>query len=440
MSMPLPRKSLPAILNSSPAIMSAAHRALAAREQVLRDYPQWPEWRLQAREVRAAALSRLEELLERLTESVTSLGGTVLKARDGQEARRLVLEVARRHRVKSVVKSKSMTAEEIGLRPALSAAGLGVTETDLGEFIIQLAGDSPAHLTAPALHLNRGRIAELFREHLGEEVSPDPVALSRLAARHLKPRFAAADLGITGVNWAAPDGTLVLVENEGNLRLTAARPRVHLAVMGLEKMVADLADAEVLLRLLPPSATGQRLTALVHFLRGPQPHPQGRRDFYLVLLDNGRSRLAADPELRPALFCLRCGACLNVCPVFQAGAAHLYGRVYPGAIGILLAPYLDPVGDLSELCTQCGACEDLCPVALELPALIRGQRRLSPRFRGLRVLSRAAGQVLSRPLLYRWLEPGLRLAAPLVPALKARVARESFHRRRRRAAARKAKE
>jgi len=422
-------KSLQEILSSAPAVRAAAHRALAARERLLRDYPRWQEWRGQARYLRAEAISRLEELLAELTQAVTAMGGTVLRARDGAEARELILEVARRHQVQAVVKSKSMTAEEINLRPALAAAGFKTLETDLGEFIVQLAGDPSAHITAPALHLDRRRIAALFQEHLGEGASADPEVLTRQAALFLSRHYGAAQMGVTGVNWAAPDGTLVLVENEGNLRLTACLPRVHLALMGLEKVVTRLADAEVFLRLLPASATGQRLTAMVHFLQGLKTHPRGRQDFYLVLLDNGRSRLAADPELRSALYCLRCGACLNICPVFQVGSAHLYGRVYPGALGILLAPYLAPAGDISDLCTQCGACEDLCPVALDLPAKIRHLRRGSPRFRNLRVLSRVAGLALSWPRVYRGLEPGLRLAARLVPGLRGEISPESFHQR-----------
>ena len=220
-------------------------------------------------------------------------------------------------------------------------------------------------------------------------------------------------MGITGVNFATPDGTLVLLENESNLRLTATLPRVHLAFMGLEKVIPRLADLEVMLRLLPASATGQRLTALVHFIRGLKVQPQGNQAFYLVILDNGRRRLAADPELAEALYCLRCGACLNVCPIFQVGAAHLYGRVYPGAIGILLAPYLAPAGDICDLCTQCGACQEICPVGIRLADKIRGLRRHSRRFRQLRGLTTAAGAVLSRPRWYRCLEPATRGLAGL---------------------------
>ena len=239
-------------------------------------------------------------------------------------------------------------------------------------------------------------------------------------------------MGITGVNFATPDGTLVCLENESNLRLTATLPRVQVAVMGLEKLIPSLADLEVLLRLLPASATGQKLTALVHFIRGRKFQPNGPQAFYLIILDNGRRRLARDPDLREALYCLRCGACLNVCPVFQLRAAHLYRRVYPGAIGILLAPYLNPAGDLSDLCTQCGACQEICPVQINLAEKILQVRTRSRRYRGLRVISGLAGQVLARPRLYRGLEPGLRLlqtgGSRRFPGLT--LAPESFHRAR----------
>ena len=365
---------------------------------------------------------------------MTAWGGRVLRARDAAQARQLILDVAREHGVKTVVKAKSMTTEEIGLNPALVAAGLQVMETDLGEFIVQLAGHPPAHLTAPALHLNRHQIADLFAAHLGLRSPAEPEALARLATAYIKPHFFEAQMGITGVNFATPEGTLVLLENESNLRFTATLPKVHLALMGLEKVIPHLSDVEPMLRLLPASATGQRLTALVHFIQGLKVQPRGNQIFYLVILDNGRRRLAADPELAEALYCLRCGACLNVCPIFQVGAAHLYGRVYPGAIGILLAPYLAPVGDICDLCTQCGACQEICPVGIRLADNIRGLRRHSRRFRQLRGLATAAGAVLSRPRGYRSLEPAMRglvgLAARRgwgLPGFSA-IASESFHR------------
>jgi L-lactate dehydrogenase complex protein LldF len=397
-----------AIPRRSAAVRTATHRALAARDRRLTDYPRWEEWRRQARAIKAEAIARLDNLLKTLEQSVTAWGGRVLWAHDAAAANRLILEVAREHKVNTVVKAKSMTTEEIGLNQALAAAGLQALETDLGEFIVQLAGHPPAHLTAPALHLNRRQIAEIFAAHLGARVPAEPEALTRQAATYLHPYFFEAQMGITGVNFASPDGTLILVENESNLRFTATLPKVHLALMGLEKVIPRLTDLEVMLRLLPASATGQRLTALVHFIRGLKVQPRGRQAFYLVILDNGRRRLAADPDMAEALYCLRCGACLNVCPIFQVGAAHLYGRVYPGAIGILLAPYLNPTGDICDLCTQCGACQEICPVGIRLTDKILRLRHPSRRFRHLRLLSAAAGVVLTRPRWYRGLEPAWR--------------------------------
>ncbi|MGB8872138.1 MAG: LUD domain-containing protein [Desulfobaccales bacterium] len=420
------------------AVRAACHRALMARERILQGYPDWQAWRRQARDIKAEAISRLDELLQQMARGVQAWGGKVLWARDAAQARELILGLTREHRVTMVTKSKSMTTEEICLNPALSAAGIRTLETDLGEFIVQLAGDSPAHLTAPALHLDRRQIATIFRERLGTACPQDPAALTRLACDHIQPDFWRAGMGITGVNFAAPDGTLVFLENESNLRLTATLPPVQVALMGLEKIIPALADVEVLLRLLPASATGQRLTALVHFLRGRKFQPEGPQAFYLIILDNGRRRLARDPEFREALYCLRCGACLNVCPIFQLRAAHLYRRVYPGAIGILLAPHLAPVGDISDLCSQCGACQEICPVGIRLTENILKERARSRQWRNLRTLSGLAGQALVRPRLYRSLEPGLRLLQTLAPGRQQppwpalRLSPESFQRRWRR--------
>jgi L-lactate dehydrogenase complex protein LldF len=422
----------PGPLGKSRAVTAAAHRALAARDLILSDYPHWEAWRRQARAVKIEAVARLDELLAGLERAVTAWGGRVLWARDALEACKIIRQIARQHNVKTVVKAKSMTTEEIGLNPALAAAGLTVMETDLGEFIVQLAGHPPAHLTAPALHLNRQQIAELFAEHLKLRSPADPEILSRQAATYLKPYFFEAQMGITGINFAAPDGTLVLLENESNLRFTATLPQVHVALMGLEKIIPKLTDMEVMLRLLPASATGQRLTALVHFIRGLKVRPQGRQAFYLVILDNGRRRLAADREMAEALYCLRCGACLNICPVFQVGAAHLYGRVYPGAIGILLAPYLAPTGDICDLCTQCGLCQEICPVGIRLQDKILWLRSRSSRLRPLRGLTKVAGAVLNHPRWYRGLEPTWRALASIASRRGwggglLRLSPESFH-------------
>jgi L-lactate dehydrogenase complex protein LldF len=363
------------------AVRTATHRALMARERLLADYPQWEDWRQQVRAVKTAMVERWPEYLALLREQVESWGGEVYLAKDAAEANDFILHVARRHRVARVVQSKSMTAHEIGLGPFLARQGLQLTETDLGEFIIQVAGHPPAHLTAPALHLNRSQIARILSDHLHLQAPSDPVALTRLASDYLAGRYAEADMGITGVNFAAAGGCAGVSGKRGEpapQRLPAAgAPGPH----GLGQNDSRACRPGALLRLLPASATGQRLTSLVHFFKGLKSGPRGTQAFYLVILDNGRSRLAAHPELREALYCLRCGACLNICPVFQVKGAHLYGRVYPGAIGALLAPFLPPVGDISDLCTQCGSCAAICPAAIELPRKIRYLRQTAPAYR-----------------------------------------------------------
>ena len=402
-----------------PAIRQAARRALEARAGLLASYPEWESWRQQARATKSLVLSNLDYYLDELRGRVTGWGGQVLEAADGPAAVNLIRDLARKHQVRNLVKAKSMTSEEIGLTAGLEADGFHVTETDLGEFIVQLAGDTPSHITAPAMHLNRHEIAELFVRRLHLPRQSDPVMLSRQGAHYLRPRFWEAQMGITGVNFAAAaSGHLVMLENEGNLRLSAWAPPVHVALMGLEKIIPSLLDLEVFLRLLPASATGQRLTAYVNFIRALKPQFQATQAFYLIILDNGRRRLAADPIFREALYCLRCGACLNICPIFQLGGGHLYGRVYPGAIGILLAPYIGEGADLTDLCTQCGACSHICPAGITLAEHINRLRTRSSLHPVLRACTRAAGLVLAHPRLYRRLVPLWRFISNHLPIEK----------------------
>ncbi len=389
-----------------PAIRAAAQRALAAREKIVTAAPDWDTWRQQAHAIKREVITHLDAYLAELQTKVQGWGGRVLDAADARQANECLTALARRHGSRLVVKAKSMTSEEIGLTAALTAAGMEVVETDLGEFIVQVAGDTPSHLTAPAMHLNRRDIARLFAERLHLPRQTEPEALSRQGAGYLRGRFWQAQIGITGVNFAAAaSGHLVMLENEGNLRLSASAPPVHVALMGLEKIIPSLDDLAVFLRLLPASATGQRLTAYVNFIAGLKPQPQGQQAFYLVLLDNGRRRLAADPLLREALYCLRCGACLNICPIFQIGGGHLYGQVYPGAIGIILAAYLGGHADRTDLCTQCGACTRICPVGIDLAAHIARLRRRSRSHPWLRTAMQGAGFILQHPSLYRGLTP-----------------------------------
>ncbi len=338
------------------------------RAQAIGELSDYEALRERARRIKAETIRNLDEHLERLRENVEARGGRVVFARDGEEALRYIRDLARAHGVRRIVKSKSMTAEEIGLTEHLEAEGLRVWETDLGERIVQLARERPSHLIGPALHKTLEEVREVFRRWLDLDDPPqEPKELARLARTALRDAFFEAEMGITGVNFAvAETGHLVLVENEGNIRLTARLPRVHVALMGWEKVVPSLDDLAVFLKLLPRSGTGQKLTSYVSFF---MPTP----DLHLVLLDNGRTRLREDPELREALYCIRCGACLDSCPSYQAVGGHVFGgSVYMGGIG---AAWTAGIGSLKEaaefhgLCTSCGRCTEVCPVRIDIPWL-----------------------------------------------------------------------
>jgi L-lactate dehydrogenase complex protein LldF len=316
-----------------------------------------------------------------------------------------------------------MVSEEIALNPALTARGIAVHEGDLGELIVQLRGEEPSHITAPALHLNRQQIAALFRRAFGEELEPDPVQLTAAARRHLRARFLAADAGITGANFVvAESGSVVLVENESNIRLATTLPRLHIAVTGIEKLIPRLVDLAPLLTLLPVSATGQKASAAVSILGGARPEGEadGPREFHLILIDNGRRSLLADPILRPALRCIRCGACLNVCPVFQRIGGHGYGAVYPGPIGVVLARALLGQRDSAHAfaCSLCGACDEICPVQVPLTRLILEVRRRAQVAAGVTLerLGHAAYAALSQhPQLFNLALTAARTATPWWP-------------------------
>jgi len=392
------------------------------RAQAIADLPDYEGLRGRARRIKAEAIENLDALLEQLKESVEARGGRVVFARDGEEALRYVRDLIRAHGVRRIVKSKSMTAEEIGLAERLEALGVSVLETDLGERIVQLARERPSHLIGPALHKTLDEVRGVFREWLGLEDPPrEPAELARLARQALRDAFFEAEMGITGANFAvAETGHLMLVENEGNIRLTARLPKVHVALMGVEKVLPALEDLTVFLKLLPRSGTGQKLTSYVS-LFAPRP------GLHLIVLDNGRSRLRADPELREALYCIRCGACLDSCPSYQAVGGHVFGgRVYMGGIGTAWTAGVDGLEEAAEfhgLCTSCGRCTEVCPVKIDIPWLntaIRSRARQleSPRHRrAARVLGEidrwARWGSLLAPLGNRALHsgPGRRLVA-----------------------------
>jgi L-lactate dehydrogenase complex protein LldF len=395
-----------ALGKAGPLLQSMRNAGMASldRPEALRE---------RARAAKREAMARLDEMLSRLEARVQERGGQVHWARSADEANRIVLELARKHGVRSVVKGKSMTTEEIGLNDALSGSGIRVSETDLGEFIIQLAGEPPSHIAAPAIHKTRQQVSELFAR-LGAEPTDSIPDMTRFARRVLRERFLEADMGVTGVNFAvASTGTIVLFENEGNIRLTTTLPRIHVAVMGMEKVIPTLADLDVLLRLLGRSATGQKLPSYVSLLHGPRGGGErdGPETFHLVILDNGRTRILGDPELRETLHCIRCSACLSFCPVYLRIGGHAYGWAYSGPIGSVLTPQLLDRGKASDLpyaCTLCGACAEVCPVMIDLPRLMVALRRRyqeAPDRPRPAVLERFCmglyARVLERPALYR---------------------------------------
>ena len=358
------------------AYQFATTHALLKRKERVREIPEWEELRDRAHELKKQVIENLGTYLEQLEEKVDANGGRVFWASDGREASDYILGLAKRHRVKTIVKSKSMTTEEMKLGPLLEKANIEVVETDLGEYIVQLAREMPSHITAPALHKTREEIGKLFAGRLGIPYTNVPEELCAAARRVLRQKFLTAEMGISGVNFAiAETGTIVVVENEGNARLSTGMPRIHVAVMGLEKVIPRLADLPVFLKLLPASSTGQKLTSYVSMIGSPRRPGEldGPEEFHLVILDNGRTQILADPKMRESLYCIRCGACLNTCPVYQRVGGHSYGSVYSGPIGAVLTPQyqgLEAAKDLPYASSLCGACSEICPVKINIHHLL----------------------------------------------------------------------
>jgi len=354
---------------------------VANRLKVLPDVGELEALRTRCMEIRAHALEKLPDLLERLERRCLENGIRVHWAESVEEGNAIVLEILRSRGVKRLVKGKSMVSEEMGLNHHLESRGIECLESDLGEYIIQLAEETPSHIVMPALHKSRREIAELFHEKFPEIPYTDDVdALTAAARKILREKFLQADAGLSGVNFlVAETGTLCLVENEGNGRMCTTVPPLHVAVTGIEKVVERLADVPPLLSLLTRSATGQRITTYFNMISGPRRRGErdGPREVHLVLLDNGRSRIFADAELRATLRCIRCGACINHCPVYTRLGGHAYGTVYPGPIGSILEPQkagLAKLGVLAEASTLCGACAEVCPVRIPIPRLLNRLR------------------------------------------------------------------
>jgi L-lactate dehydrogenase complex protein LldF len=321
--------------------------------------------------------------------NVMSRGGHVFWAEDSAQACAYICDLAQRHKVKTVVKSKSMVTEEIELAPALEKLGVTVWETDLGEYIVQLRHEPPYHIVTPAMHLNRKQIGDLFREKIEPGLSDDPVELMAAARRKLRQAFFAAEMGISGANFIVADsGAIAISTNEGNGRLTTSVPRIHVAVTGIEKVIPRLEDLATLWPVLATSGTGQPITTYGTLIGGPRRpgEADGPKEFHVVLVDNGRSRLLANAEEREVLHCIRCGACLNICPVFRHIGGHAYGTIYPGPIGSVLTPHLrgPEFEHLSFASSLCGACTSVCPVRIDLHHHLLHNRRDTVKANGAR--------------------------------------------------------
>lgn len=390
------------------------HRALSNYE-VVRDrtrsaFQDWNAARQLAAETKWQAVNHLDRYLEQLADNLEARGTRVHWAGNASQAREIFLGIVRDSKARSIIKSKSMTSEEIHLNEALEKEGFQVVESDLGEFIVQLRKEPPYHIVFPAMHLTRGQISDLFTRELGSEPTQNPEDLTMIARRVLREKYIHADIGFTGANFAvAETGMISITENEGNARLTAALPRVMVTLLGIEKIVPRLEDLALFLPMLSTIGTGQPLTCYNSFYGGPrQPgEPDGPEEFHVILLDNQRTALLAKAEQRDSLHCIRCGGCLNVCPVFRSIGGHTYGTTYSGPIGSVITPHLRGLQEwkhLSYASSLCGACTEICPVKIDLHHhLLQNRRDASDAKPSLfeKLAFGAFSFVITRPTIYR---------------------------------------
>jgi len=424
--------------------LSAATATIRAkRASVVGELPDWEALRDSGSAIKATVMANLPALLEQLEAAVTARGGTVHWAADAAEANRIVTDLVRETGSTEVVKVKSMATQEIGLNEHLASEGIAAIETDLAELIVQLGHDKPSHILVPAIHRNRSEIREIFLREMPDapaDLTDEPRLLAMAARAHLRRKFLSARVAVSGANFAiAETGTLAVVESEGNGRMCLTLPQTLITVMGIEKLLPTFADLEVFLQLLPRSSTGERMNPYTSLWTGVTPG-DGPQNFHLVLLDNGRTHALADEVGRAALHCIRCSACLNVCPVYERTGGHAYGSVYPGPIGAVLTPQLtgihghhDPSGSLPFASTLCGACFDACPVKIDIPTLLvelRGRAVDSDRSRPVRggwtmptgwdMAMRSASWVLSNEKRFAAAERGLS-AGRILAAKKGRI-------------------
>lgn len=375
------------------------------RDRAANSLPEWEQLRERAHEIKSHTMSRLADYLEQFETNAQKLGAHVHWARDAHEHNRIVHAILERHNVRKVVKSKSMLTEECHLNPYLAERGIEVVDTDLGERIVQLAGEPPSHIVLPAIHKKKEDVSEIFHQHLHtpQGVS-DPPFLAEAARQHLREKFLQGEAGITGVNFAiAETGGFVICTNEGNADLGTSLPPVHIACMGIEKLVPRAADLGIFLRLLARSATGQPITTYSSHFHGPRPGCE----LHIVLVDNGRTQLMQSEEFHRSLHCIRCGACMNTCPVYRRSGGHSYGSTVPGPIGSILSPAQNPEqhASLPHACSLCGSCTDVCPVKIDLHLQLLSWRRVLAS-KGLLATTKKVGLsltsfVFQRPWLYK---------------------------------------
>ena len=397
------------------AYRSSTLRMFNGRLQASAEVPGWERLRDRAQALKHEVIEHLDHYLAQFADSVERNGGKVHWAATAEEACGIVRRLAEQAGLRELVKAKTMVSEEIELNHSLAATGIRAVETDLGEFILQLAGERPAHIVAPAIHMTRHDVSDLFVTHIHSEPTDEPERLTAIARRFLRESFQRAGLGVSGANLAvAETGTIALVENEGNIRMCTTAPRVHVALVGIEKLIPRFADLAVFLRLLARSCTGQKLTTYTSLLTGPRrPGEDGPDEMHVVLIDNGRIETLADTKMREALYCIRCGACLNACPVYRKIGGHAYGGIYSGPIGALVTPQLAGLEKAQLLpfaSSLCGACREVCPVKINIPDMLlhlRGKvqehaRLLSPAPVSMteRWGIRAWAWVMQRPRLY----------------------------------------
>jgi L-lactate dehydrogenase complex protein LldF len=397
------------------------------RLRVVAELDDWEELRSAGQAIKARAMATLPEQLERLEGSVQAAGGQVHWARDAAEARALVAGLVRGHGAREVIKVKSIATDEIELNDGLARAGIQAVETDLAELINQLSGDWSSHILVPAVHRNRAEIRRVFERTIaaGRTLTDEPAALAEAARLHLRERFLSVPVAISGANFGiAETGTVCVVESEGNGRMCTTLPRVLITVMGIEKVLPEWRDLEVFLQLLPRSSTGERMNPYTSLWRGVRPG-DGPQEFHLVLLDNGRTQVLADEAGRQALHCIRCSACLNVCPVYSRVGGHAYGSVYPGPIGAILTPQLrglEQAPTLPFASSLCGACLEACPVKIDIPRVLvhlRGRvvREVAPRLAPERLAMGAVAKAFSTQRRYETAQRLARLGRGPLPRL-----------------------